>query len=962
MASQTFPVMIKAGRMNWKSIDVIILVALISSSMQVMAVEIANGERTSLQISIRSGKCVDKENHEIRLSLPKNEGQSAGRVRFASGSMISVPGILESPGNTNFAGKELAPGESLCTMSFRVKGEAGTGTIGITLNAEPADGTMGVVPATWAAWVDVTVTTKEMSDEDCDKTKHPDPERTPSPPGPGTPTTGSPPPSSGPGGDTGTGVVQPRDPNEKVGPKGYGEENFVAANQLLSYTIFFENVHDAAVPAMEVWVRDPLTDSVDWRSFRVREVGFGHTVITLPDNRAFAQLQNDLGAEMANRKLAIDAGLDITTGLARWHFKTIDPSTGELPEDPLAGFLPPNDDTHRGEGYVTFTVRPKPGSPTGAKITNSAEIVFDNNEPIVTNEVVNTIDGVVPTSQVAPLPALTQDLTFGVQWSGSDDTDGSGLRDFTVYVSDNGGAFTPWLQDTTLTEAPYTGEPGHTYAFYSTARDNAGNVEAAPEGADATVEIQGPPTPTPTETATAVPTDTPTPVPTETPTAVPTDTPSDTPTPLPTDTPTPEEIATETPTDTPVSATATPTAIPTPQTTVRVGRAGAHVGQTGVVIPVTTTAAITVGSTDLVLTFDPAVLQGVSCSSTTLSGFTYAVDNGTGAVTTASASGSGDILAAGAELFRCTFDVRSDAARGPTSLGIRDGDGVAPDDLGGVPPPIPAPGILYDVDPGRVLVGAGGIACSGPMSAIDAAVLLCRFVGRCQDGDFPPPCNDPALRVKLSDWDCSGALTPIDASITLAMVVGRIHFEDTPLVQGCGGGGGGGGGGASAFAPALAGGAAAAQPLNLEVSDVSGRPGDLVTAEVRTRQAVTLGSTDLMLRYDRRTLEALAAESAALTGFTYGIDSRRGLVRTASATGEQDTLTASATLFRVTFRVRERGRRVSLLRVLDGDGVGPADVAGPARNGAAPESIPFVARNGRVRVDTARRPISRLER
>jgi hypothetical protein len=409
---------------------------------------------------------------------------------------------------------------------------------------------------------------------------------------------------------------------------------------------------------------------------------------------------------------------------------------------------------------------------------------------------------------------------------------------------------------------------------------------------------------------------------------------------------TPTATSTPTPTST-ASATVTPAV---PQTTLRVGRTGAYVGQTGLVIPVTTTAGITVGSTDVVLTFDPAVLQAVSCSSTTLSSFAYAVDNGSGTVTTASTSGSGDSLGTGAELFHCTLDVRGDALRGPSVLGLRDADGVPPDDLAGVSPPSPPPSIPYAVEPGSVLVGAGDIACSGPISAIDASVLLCRFVSNCQDSDFPPPCNDPGLRVELSDWDCSGTLTPIDASITLAMVVGRIHFEDTPLVQGCGGDGG-----ASTFAPALAAGRAATRPIDLEVSNASGRPGDVVAVEVRTGQAVTLGSTDLRLRYDRRTLEALSAESTMLSGFTYGIDNRRGLIRTASATGEADTLAAGATLFRVTFRVRARGRRMSKLRVLDGDGVGPAEVAGPVRNGGAPQSIPFTAHEGLFRIARASR-------
>ena len=95
------------------------------------------------------------------------------------------------------------------------------------------------------------------------------------------------------------------------------------------------------------------------------------------------------------------------------------------------------------------------------------------------------IDQTLPTSAVAPLPTMAADTTFTVRWSGSDDADGSGLLDYTIYVSDNGGAYAAWLTNTTLTEADYIGESGHSYAFYSVARDNTGNVEAAPAVPDA---------------------------------------------------------------------------------------------------------------------------------------------------------------------------------------------------------------------------------------------------------------------------------------------------------------------------------------------------------------------------------------------------------------------------------------------------------------------------------------------
>jgi hypothetical protein len=78
------------------------------------------------------------------------------------------------------------------------------------------------------------------------------------------------------------------------------------------------------------------------------------------------------------------------------------------------------------------------------------------------------------TSKVSPLPPTETTNIFPVQWSGSI---GSGIQDFTIYVSDNGGPFTAWLTNTTATQATYLGVGGHTYGFYSIARDVVGNVE-----------------------------------------------------------------------------------------------------------------------------------------------------------------------------------------------------------------------------------------------------------------------------------------------------------------------------------------------------------------------------------------------------------------------------------------------------------------------------------------------------
>jgi hypothetical protein len=92
-------------------------------------------------------------------------------------------------------------------------------------------------------------------------------------------------------------------------------------------------------------------------------------------------------------------------------------------------------------------------------------------------------DTTPPTSSVEPL-AADSPAAFTVQWMGLDNAGGSGVVNYDVYVSDNGDPFTLWRDHSSSTSAVFYGDDGHTYAFYSIARDFAGNEEAAPAGAD----------------------------------------------------------------------------------------------------------------------------------------------------------------------------------------------------------------------------------------------------------------------------------------------------------------------------------------------------------------------------------------------------------------------------------------------------------------------------------------------
>ncbi len=97
-----------------------------------------------------------------------------------------------------------------------------------------------------------------------------------------------------------------------------------------------------------------------------------------------------------------------------------------------------------------------------------------------------------PTSSVAALAATTTKTSFTVSWSGSDGT-GPGIASYSVYVADNGGAYKSFVTSTTKTSAVFTGQVGHTYAFYSVATDALGFVQPTPKSAQASTKVVAPP-------------------------------------------------------------------------------------------------------------------------------------------------------------------------------------------------------------------------------------------------------------------------------------------------------------------------------------------------------------------------------------------------------------------------------------------------------------------------------------
>ncbi len=305
-------------------------------------------------------------------------------------------------------------------------------------------------------------------------------------------------------------LIRPIDPNDIIGPEGFGDERWVSIDDTLPYTIRFENVDTATAPAQEVSISHPLDPDLDFRSFRLGNFGFGDLIFEVPENSSFYQQRLDLTEEQGFL-VDVFAGIDITTGSAFWNIITIDSETGETPENPLTGFLPPNLTPPEGDGFVSYTIQPRQDAQTGDVIDAQATIIFDTEEPIDTPPIFNTIDAGTPTSTVEPLPATSSTEEFLISWSGNDDSSGSALTTYTVFVSQDDAGFTPFLEDTTLTEATFQGEPGSTYSFYTVATDNAGNSQEIPATAQATIAVatetgdNNPPiliNPIPTQTAT----------------------------------------------------------------------------------------------------------------------------------------------------------------------------------------------------------------------------------------------------------------------------------------------------------------------------------------------------------------------------------------------------------------------------------------------------------------------------
>ena len=235
-----------------------------------------------------------------------------------------------------------------------------------------------------------------------------------------------------------TDVVASWDPNEMVGPAGVGEEHYIGPTQTISYRILFENKAEAGDAAYRIRISDELDEDV----FDVSTVRFGETS---HDGVGYSWKMKREGNRLS------------------WDIEGIE--------------LPPNVNAPEGEGFVSFTVDLKPNLTNGTQIKNKATIIFDKNFPIETNEFVNTLDLIAPTTTMSSADISATGDAFNVHCISEDA--GSGVGSYLFFVSEDGGEYTYYAQSSTGSIAyPITpGTTAKTYSFYVLATDNVGNVE-----------------------------------------------------------------------------------------------------------------------------------------------------------------------------------------------------------------------------------------------------------------------------------------------------------------------------------------------------------------------------------------------------------------------------------------------------------------------------------------------------
>ena len=125
-------------------------------------------------------------------------------------------------------------------------------------------------------------------------------------------------------------------------------------------------------------ITQQLDDDLDFTTFDFEGFGFGDQTYSVVGTQSFFETRIDL-RDTHGVFLDVAGNLDVNTGLLTFTFTSLDPTTFDLPLDPIVGFLPPNKTAPEGEGFIRYRVKHDPGLISGTRIDARASIVFDTN-------------------------------------------------------------------------------------------------------------------------------------------------------------------------------------------------------------------------------------------------------------------------------------------------------------------------------------------------------------------------------------------------------------------------------------------------------------------------------------------------------------------------------------------------------------------------------------------------------
>ncbi|MCB1123847.1 MAG: hypothetical protein KJT03_19995, partial [Verrucomicrobiae bacterium] len=257
------------------------------------------------------------------------------------------------------------------------------------------------------------------------------------------------------------------------GPSGYDDNlNIVPGGARLPYQIAFANPVSGQ-PVTEIRIVQEIDPDLDVRTFQLGTVRFGDLNLGIPQSRGAYSAEFDLTAERGY-VLQMSGGVDIVEGIATWVFRAVDADTGLLVDYPGVGLLAPGE-----TGEISYRIRVNPEAETGAEITAQARVIFGQDAPVDTNLAAALVDNVAPTTS---LTVQENNGAYLLTWEAQDDIGGSGVREYTAYVTFDGRNYSVLALRTTDTSFTYVPTGTGTPQFLVLAADNAGNLEASPAG------------------------------------------------------------------------------------------------------------------------------------------------------------------------------------------------------------------------------------------------------------------------------------------------------------------------------------------------------------------------------------------------------------------------------------------------------------------------------------------------